>query len=290
MRITNSMMVSTLLRDLNTNLGKMTRSQEQLSSGKRINRPSDDPVGLVDSLRLRTNLTELQQFKSNGDASLSWLEATDSALDEAGSILQRIRELAVQGANGAAMPQLALDAVAKEVDQLKRQLINIGNTTHGGKYIFSGTETLTAAFDTAGVYQGNNNALQYEIGIGVKIPVNVDGAQAFSNVFTVLDNLINDLNTGNSANISSTRLAELDTVMSQQLQVRSDVGARVNRIEFAVNRLDTLKVNSTDLLSKVEDADMAELITRLKMQENVYRASLATGARIVQPSLVDFLR
>jgi flagellar hook-associated protein 3 FlgL len=289
MRVTNSMLVGTLLRNLNNNMEKMTRSQEQLSSGKRINRPSDDPVGLVDSLRLRTSLTELEQYKSNAEDARSILETTDNTLNEAGSIIQRIRELTVQGAT-ATMPQIALDAVAKEVSQLKEQLVQVGNTTIGGRYIFSGTETLTKAFDALGVFQGNTNSINYEVGIGITIPVNVDGSQAFGNLFTVLDDLINDLNTGNISNISNTRLGEIDTAMDQQLQVRADIGAKTNRIEFAVNRMESQNVNLTGLLSKTEDVDMAELITRFKMQENVYNASLSAGARIVQPTLMDFLR
>jgi flagellar hook-associated protein 3 FlgL len=128
------------------------------------------------------------------------------------------------------------------------------------------------------------------VGIGITIPVNVDGSQAFGNLFTVLDDLINDLNTGNISNISNTRLGEIDTAMDQQLQVRADIGAKTNRIEFAVNRMESQNVNLTGLLSKTEDVDMAELITRLKMQENVYNSSLSAGARIVQPTLMDFLQ
>lgn len=290
MRITNSMLINTVLRDLNTNMGKMSKSQEQLSSGRRINRPSDDPVSLVDSLRLRTGLTELNQYKSNAESADSWLQTTDSALDESGAILQRIRELAVQGANTGTLPQISEDAIAKEVSQLKQQLVNIGNSTIGDRYIFSGTATKTAAFTSAGVFQGNTDTIDYEIGIGVTIPVNVDGTQAFSNAFTVIDNLIADLNTSNGPNISNLRLAQLDAVINQQLTVRSEIGARTNRIDFALSRMSSENVNMTGLLSKTEDADMAQVITRLKMQENIYNASLSAGARIVQPTLMDFLR
>ena len=88
MRVTNSMLINTVLRDLNNNMSKMAKSQEQLSSGRRINRPSDDPVGIVSSLRLRTSLTELEQYKSNAEDATSWLETTDKALDESGAILK----------------------------------------------------------------------------------------------------------------------------------------------------------------------------------------------------------
>lgn len=289
MRITNSMMVGTLLRDLNTNMEKMAKSQEQLSSGRRINRPSDDPVGLVDALRLRTNLTELNQFQTNANEGSAWLETADLALNEFGNILHRVRELTVQAGNGS-LSQNAINGIAKEISQLKEQLVQVGNTKYGDRYVFSGTQTRTPAFDSSGVFQVNGSSIQFEVGPGVQVPVNVDGATAFGNVFTVMDNLINDLNAGNISNISGPRLIEIDTVMDNMLSVRADIGARVNRIELAINRMDAQSINMTDLLSKSEDIDMAELITRIKVEENVYRASLAAGARIVQPTLMDFLR
>ena len=289
MRVTNSMMVGTLLRDLNVNMGKMIKSQEQLSSGHRINRPSDDPVGLVDSLRLRTNLTELEQFKTNAEEGQAWLETSDLAMNEFGSILHRVRELTVQAGNGS-LSQNARDAIAEEVDQLRKQLVTVGNTKYGDRYVFSGTKTTTPAFDNLGVFQGNADSIQFEVGPGVQVPVNVNGAAAFTNVFTVMDNLVGDLNSGNFVNITGARLSDIDSVMDNHLTVRADLGARVNRIELAINRMDGQNTNMTDLLSKAEDVDMAELITRIKVEENVYQASLSAGARIVQPTLMDFLR
>lgn len=288
MRVTNSMMISTVLRDLNNNLSKMTKSQEQLSSGRRINRPSDDPVGTVSALRLRTSLTEMDQYSSNAEDAKSWLETTDQALDESGIILARIRELAVAGANDY-LTQTEWDAMYKEVDQLKQQLIQVGNTSYAGKYIFSGTQTLTAAYDNTGAFQGNAGVINYEIGVGVSIPININGPSAFSTAFTAIDQFLNDLTAGDTANISSD-IGQLDLVINNQLEVRADIGAKVNRLELATNRMDAEKVNLTALLSKTEDVDVAALITRLKMQESVYNSSLAAGAKIVQPTLMDFLR
>jgi len=288
MRITNSMMINTVLRDLNNNLSKMSKSQEQLSSGRRINRPSDDPVGIVSSLRLRTSLTELAQYKTNAEEASSWLDATDQILDESGEILKRIRELAIGAANDH-LTQTERDAIYKEVDQLKQHLITAGNSTYAGKYIFSGAQTLTASFDNIGAYQGDNGVINYQIAIGVSIPINVDGATAFGTAFTAIDQILTDLQTGTASDISGD-IGQLDLAINNQLEVRADIGAKVNRLELAINRMDAQNVNLTGLLSKNEDADMAALITQLKMQENVYNSSLAAGARMVQPTLMDFLR
>lgn len=289
MRVTNSMMVTTLLNDLNTNLSKLTQTNAQLSSGKRINKPSDDPVGLVDSLRLRTNLGEFAQFKTNAEEAKSWLEATDSSLNEFQEVLHRVRELSVRGSNGTMSPD-SIQAIEKEISQLKDHIVQIANTKQGDRYLFSGTMTRTLPFDSAGVYQGNTGSIAYEVGVGVKVPINVSGSTAFGSAFAVLGNLITDLSNGNAANIGGPRLAELDGVLDNLLEVRADTGARVNRLEFSISRIDSQTLNMTDLLSKTEDVDMAQLIIELKTQENVYRASLSAGAKIVQPSLIDFLR
>lgn len=292
MRVTNSMMLSTLLRNLNTNMEKMSKSQEQMSSGSRINRPSDDPVGIVDSLRLRTNLTELKQFKSNAEDAQSWLDITDGAMDASGKLLDRVRYLTIQAATDL-NPQLALDAIATEISQLKEQLVQVANTKYGDRYVFSGTMTQTASFDPNNLalgYQGNNGQINYEVGAGTQIPINVDGTQAFGNVFNVLQTIWDDVNAGNTLNLSGTDLGLLNTEIDNQLKVRADIGARVNRLDLAINRMDSQDVNLTGLLSKTEDVDVAELITKLKVQESVYNSSLAAGARIVQPTLMDFLR
>lgn len=288
MRITNSVMTGTLLRNLNKNSEIINKYQEELSSGRRINRPSDDPVGIVYALRYRGNLEEISKYKSNAEDAKSWLDTTDSALSESGDILNRLRELVVQASNGAS-PQEARDAINQEVSQLSQQLNQIANTTYAGRYIFSGTNTLTPAFDATNTFQGNTKSLNYEVGVGTKIATNVDGTQAFGNIFSIMSTLQTNLSTGNIAGISGS-LTQIDSSINQQLSTRSEVGARINRIDLAINRMDDQNTNITDLLSKTEDADTTEVITQLKTQENIYQASLATGARIIQPSLVDYLK
>lgn len=293
MRITNSMLINNFRRNLNVNLAEMERLQDQMSSGKKIKRPSDDPVNLVSALRLRTTITETEKYVANVNAALSWLETTDVALGQAGDLLQRVRELVVQGANDS-LPQTSRQAIAAEVRQIKEQLLQVANTVHDGRYIFGGYKTLTPPFDATGNYTGDAVAdLQYEIGPGIKMTVNITGDDVFKNaidVFQLLDNIVNDLNTANTASLSGVRLGAVDRAIDNILQVRADVGARVNRLELTRNRLEETRINVSDLLSRTEDVDMAEIITRLQMQENVYRAALAAGARIIQPTLADFLR
>lgn len=291
MRVTSGMLTATFMRDLNNNLRSLAKYQDQLASGKRVSRPSDDPVAIVHSLRLRSDLGDIEQFAKNVDHALSWLDLTDTALSQAGDILQRARELAVYGANGT-LPQESRNALAEEVKQLFDQLVQVGNTTYAGQYIFAGTETKTAPFDGNGGFNGNPGTKETEIGTNQKLAYNVTGDLVFKqpDAFQALQNLIKDLRDGATDQISSADIAALDQVIDHLLAVRAEVGARVNRLEMTKSRLDDANINFTDLLAKVEDVDVAQTIMELKNQENVYRATLATGARIIQPTLVDFLR
>ncbi|GAB4260066.1 flagellar hook-associated protein FlgL [Thermincola ferriacetica] len=292
MRVTQSMLVGNFLSNLNNNYRIMNKIQEQLSTGKKINRPSDDPVGVVSSLRLRAGLTETEKYLNNVDDARAWLDTTDTALGQASDLLQRARELTIYGANDA-LAQQSRDALAQEIHQIRDQMIQVANTTHDGRYIFGGFKTSNQPFTAAGAYTGDNGSIAYEIGVNVSMQVNIPGDAAFINaqdVFQLLANIEADLTAGNTASLSNIRVGELDTAIDNILSLRSEVGAKTNRLDLTKSRLDEANLNLSELLSKNEDINTAEVITQLKMQENTYRTALAAGARIIQPTLIDFLR
>lgn len=275
----------------------MNKTNEQLVSGLSINRPSDDPAGITYALRLRTNLTENEQFQKNVSDARSWMETTDATLDDAGQALQRARELTVQAANGTNDPS-ALEAINLELDQIKQQLEGVANSDLGGRYIFSGTKTNIAPY-SAGVWNGNDKLLQHEIGPGIKLPINITGDKVFGtsstdsagvdSVFEAFDNLKAAVTSGVGSDISS-QLTELDKWVNKNLSTRAEIGARINRLELTSNQLSSVNLNLNGLLDKTENVDQAKAITELKMQESTYNTSLAVGARIIQPTLMDFLR
>lgn len=288
MRVTNSTMINTLLTNLGKSMSKMTKLEEQASTGKRINRPSDDPVGLNRSMRLKTSLSELDKYSSNASDAKSWLESTESALSESKDVLDRVRELTIQAANDD-LNQTDRDAIVAELKELKDHMVQVANSTYEGRYLFSGTQTQTPAFSDDGVYQGNTDSMEYELSVGVKVPVNVDGQSAFGGVFDIMDTLIDDVTNGNTDNLSGNDLENLDTVINQQLEITSDVGARVNRADLIINRADELTTNMTSLLSDVEDADYAEVSLEYASQQSIYNAALEVGAKIIQPTLLDYI-
>lgn len=295
-RVTQGMMNNQLLRNISTNLSRINDNQNQLSTGRRINKPSDDPVGISFSLRYRSELSANEQFKSNADAAVSWLDYTDTTLNQANTVIQRVRELTVQATNGT-NPQSALDAIKKEIDQLNEQLVNIGNSQFNGKYVFNGQKTDKQPYNltTADTDQADTGEIKFDIGVGVRVSANISGDQVFGragdndNIFLVMKDLSRELGLGNQGAIGAI-LGRLDSRNEAFLQTRADVGAKQNRIELSQARLEDISLNLQTLQAKEEDADIPGVITNLKTDENVYNASLSVGAKIISTSLVDFLR
>lgn len=305
MRITNTMVVNNMMYNMGNNLGRLDKIQQQLATGKKINTASDDPIVASRALKMRTDVAEILQYRKNVDDANSWMEITESTIASIGDLLQRARELAVQGSNDASTDD-DRKKIASEAKQIKEQIIQLSNTTYAGRYIFSGYKTDQSLIDeTTGMYNitietsgALREDIKYEIGIRDKININVLGSEVFGGVGTAgtapkmiqdLDNFITGLNNSDTTAIGAS-ISSMEDNIANLLMIRSDVGARTNRLELTKNRLAADETNFTKLMSQNEDADLAEVIMKLKSEENVYNASLAGGARIIQPTLVDFLK
>ncbi|OPZ86104.1 MAG: Flagellar hook-associated protein 3 [Firmicutes bacterium ADurb.Bin419] len=301
MRITNNMLVNNMIYYVGNNLSRMESYQSKLATGKKISVPSDDPVVAARALKLRTDVSQVKQHKTNVQDAISWLEITESALSNVGDILQRARELAVQGSSSTATAD-DTKKIEQEVAQLRQQLIGIGNSTYAGRYIFSGFKTDTKFMNDDGTFAigvDSDESIIFEIGISDTINVNVLGGDLFNNggiatatskgqLIQNMDDFLAALNSGDHSLIGNA-IANIDEDMNNLLRIRANVGARYNRLEMTSDRLDSDEINFTTLMSENEDVDQAENIMLLKSEENVYKASLSGGARIIQTSLVDFL-
>lgn len=296
MRVTQSMLNTQMLNNYNKSLTRYDNLQNQMSTGKVINKPSDDPVGIGYSLRYRNAISENDQYQRNTDSAISWIDYTETMVSETNDVLQRARELAVKGANGT-LSDDAMKAIGAEIEQLYDHLVSIGNTKFNGKYIFNGQMTDVKPYDSTNAQSvdTHNGNISLETSNGVVMSVNLSGSSLFgsstdsTNAFRVLDDLKNGLNNNDQAAISQA-IGDLDSRIEHVLEKWAEIGAKSNRLELTKNRLEDENNNLKNLLSKVEDVDMAELIIKLKSEESVYQAALSSGARIIQPSLVDYLR
>lgn len=291
LRVTQRTISSNTAANLQHNLAHMQRLQDQLSSGRQLSRPSDSPTGTVSALRLRAELRRGDQLVRNATDGIGWLATADVSLTQAIDVMGRVRELALRGNNGTMGPE-DREAIAIEVDTLREHLLGIANSTYLGRPLFAGTSASPVAYDAAGVYQGDAGTVDRTVLDGVSVQVNVTGPQVFgpagANVFTVLANIANDLRT-NPANLGAD-ITALDQRFLDLKSGLSQVGARYHQVEAMRTRTEGAQLDARNALAEVESVDLPKTITELSMQEVAYQAALSATARVIQPSLIDFLR
>jgi flagellar hook-associated protein 3 FlgL len=291
-RITNAMTSRTVMSDIQNVFSELSKTQERLSSGKQLTKPSDDPFGTSRALLYRAGLEANSQYQANTADASSWLGATDTALGQMGDDAGRARDLVLQGANGT-LSQSQRDAIATELDQLADSIKTAANTQYAGRYIFSGSATTTAPFATGGTdaYLGNSDAINREIGQNIQVPINVTGDSVVTPLLAAVRQAAVDLRAGGTpANLSTTDITGLDAASDTLLATRASVGARTNRLSAASDRLQQLQQAQTQQLSDTEDADIAQTMIDFSTQSSVYQAALKAGANLIQPSLLNFLK
>lgn len=328
MRITNGMMSKSFMRDLNRNLGRLNKINGQLTSGKEISRPSDNPFKVARTMSLGTDISTNKQYNENIKDTINWLETTDTALAQIQESTQRIRELMVATGN-ATYGSDEMNAIKNELNERTNEVAQLLNTTFDGKYLFGGTKTSTKPVATKDDINGNsqiylhgkdgeylsvnssdidilnqvdniNSNLYVEISEGVKMDYNVNAIDVLitkdpkGNEINFMDLMTeitgNLMNEGTFEDVVKKNLEQMDSVILNLNKLRSEVGAKQNRMESAEMQNEESNFNLTEILSKTQDIDFAEKSMEASTAQTIYVAALQTNARIIQPSLLDFLR
>ena len=313
-RISDATIFLNAVRYNRMNRYRLTQLQDQMGSGKKITSLADAPGDAARILGLRRDKARLEQFERGIGAARARLEPTESQLSSLSDLLTRLRELAVEAGNPAYASER--DKIQTEVEQRFDELFQVANARFGDGYLFSGYRTDTQAYTrggafTAGVvdsvnptatYNGDTNALQIQIGEASSIQASVPGSAVFDgdfdgngatdagrvNLFDVVRafrNRLVDPTTGNPADMTG----DLDLAIRQVLEVRGSVGATLNRLDTTEQQITDLGVTLETERVSLEDIDVAEAATRLASYQTTYQASLAVSARVMQPSLLDFL-
>lgn len=296
-RVTHQTIQRTALSNLQRNLTSMADLQGKLSSGKNLQRPSDDPSAVGRAMAMRADKAAAVQARRNADDGVAWLAQIDTALQSSISALRRARDLTVQGASTGAMGQTPRNAIATELDGIRDTLLDLANTNVNGRLVFAGTSSDAVAFeghDAATPYAWNGTAdapVNRRLGPDATVRVDADGSTAFgvgaASVFQLIDDIAADLRAGNEV---SNRLGELDARMDAMLSTLADVGIRYKQVTDAQQTLELTVQNFTSSISGIEDIDLAETVMELQMQEVAYQGALGATARVLQPTLMDFLR
>lgn len=300
LRVTQGMIVARSLSDLNRQTRRLLELQEQLATGLKVNSPSDDPLAARRAVNIRSVIAKQEQYITNISSAGPLLAESGTSLQTVVSVLQRANELALQGANGTSS-QTQMNALAIEVNQLIEATLTEANHQTNGRYVFGGTRTLDAPFVatrdaegqiTAVTYQGNDEAIEIGVTDGISVQINETGQDAFlsgQNVFQTLIDIRDNLLSGDKTSLQTDRLTELGDAQDQLLISMAAMGATQNRLETLTTNteasVDQLRVTLSDNI----DADYAETVVNLNAQSNAYRAALEAAARVIQPSLLDFI-
>lgn len=269
---------------------------EKIASGKNLNRPSDDPIALVEAMQFKTAARRMDQYGRNLNTASSWFTASESALSQTLDLVGRARELAVQMSSSSQDAENR-DAAAAEIGNLLDHAISLGNTDLSGRYIFSGFETGTAPFTkivVGGVetaqYNGDTNDFQVQIGKDQNLTVGRNGQTVFmdSGLFSTLGDLKKALEDDDLAGIG-TQLENLTSVENYLNRQIADIGVRQNQAQVRENILSQLQIELKDQLSRVEDADIVEVMIQLNAKQLTYQAALAAAARVSEMSLLNYM-
>lgn len=289
---------------------EMFRTSEQMSSMKRINRPSDDPEGTKVMLGFKVSMSQLEQYQKNLDVADRHLQQTESSLTQVKDILVRAKELAIQGKNGT-MSADARAALAEEVQQLQQQMLSAANTNINGEYVFSGykTDTLPYALSAlqpnatpVATYSGDTNVRAVQISEGSTMAIQVRGDQVFQgdgtaaqvDLFQSMADLESALRSNNidddDAHSVGSMIDDLDKGLTQVLGHITSVGAKLNRIESTKAEYSSQIDNFKVFTENIEGADVAQLASEFQRANTALQATIqAAGLVMKMPSLMEFI-
>ena len=301
-RITPSMVTSTTLSDLNETLASLQRTTNELSSGRTILEPSDNPYGASQVIDLQSELEGLGAYESDAQDGISWESTATSAMSSMSQMTQRVRELLVQGANGT-LSESDLEAMALQVEQLTEAIKQDANTQYAGQYVFSGTETATAPYEqgTNDEYKGNEGTISRAIGPGASVTITTNISTLLGNgegaedekLLDTLRTIAGDLRGGTAedkAALASTDLQKLDANIETLTQLQAAAGSTTDQLQTALTRNEGLQTSITEALSNTDATNIAATTIAYSNEQAAYEAALRAGATIVQESLLNFLQ
>lgn len=318
MRVTNQMMTNSFLRDMNSNLNNLSKLNKQLTTGKEISKPSDNPFKTARIMQMYSDIGANEQYNENIKDTINWLDTTDVALEQLGNSFGRVRELMVSSGN-AAYGSDEKKAIKDEINEKVNEIAQILNTNFDGKYIFGGTKSASkpvgvntvdgnnslSFIDKSGntttdpdILNQMNSKLKVEISQGVTMEYNVNANEILNfkdesgndiELMSLMNDIINNLQSADSSDVVNSNLGDMDSVLSNINKLRGEVGSKQNRMDSAKAQNEEQNLSMTEILSKTEDIDLAEKTIQVATLQSVYVASLQTSAKILQSTLIDFI-
>ncbi|ROP66950.1 flagellar hook-associated protein FlgL [Curtobacterium sp. PhB115] len=289
-RVTTQMSMAAATARLQSGASKLAQLTDQATSLRAIGKPSDDPAGTASSMQVRKEQAATAQYSRNANDAVGWLATTDSTLSSVYSVLNSVRDLTVQAANSGTMSDADRDAFITEFQSLKADLEARANTTYGTRSVFAGASTAAAAYDPATGWASSGTDVSRRIGDGTTVRVDTAGADVFgtggSSVFGMIDSIVSDLQNGTNVN---DRINDVDAALTTVRGAQADVGVRHAAALAAQSSLKTDANALENRRAGIEDLDLAKAVLDLQVQQTNYQAALAVTAKVLQPTLMDYL-
>jgi flagellar hook-associated protein 3 FlgL len=342
MRVTENSTYGVIKGSIQRSRERMEDLQGKSATLKKLNTPSDDPIGAAKVLEIRTEKVNNEQYQMNAKMAESFLSNTDQALSELTDVLGRAKEIAINQSSAASSNDDTRLGVAEEVTQLFNQAVSVANRRIGDRFLFGGYKTNKAPVDADGHYVGDDGLMMVEVARDVFISMNVPGIEAFNtspkrspdmaprgqdspqpsvatrspageayarssgeggqgraisdeagpenvNAFDEIQNLRIGLLTGDLDSIRNT-LERIDSIYSRLVATRAKIGSRIQGLQNTTQALERHTLVNAQLSSGLEDADMAQVVSDLAKEETVFRSALGSSHKLIQPTLLDFLK
>jgi flagellar hook-associated protein 3 FlgL len=301
-RITPAMVTGSTLNDINSSLATLERTSNELSSGKTILEPSDNPYGASRVIDLQSQLDGLNSYATNAQEGISWENTAGGAMSNIANVLQTVRQLLVQTSSGT-YNQSDRESIATEVDQLTEAVKQDANTQYAGQYVFSGTKTTTAPYAQGAedTYHGDSGTITRAISPGVSVNVSTELSSLLGNgqgsadgkLLDTLRTISEHLRGGTAEDVSalgSSDLTNLESNIDTLSRLQAAAGSVTDQLQTAISRIESLQSSITGSLSNTEDANIAETSIAYSNEQAAYEAALRAGASIIQESLLQFLQ
>ena len=294
MRVTVGMSAYTSITNIQNAETRLAKLQNELSSGKSILTPSDNPTGTVQALQLRGALARNSSYATSQSDALSWLSAADTAYSQIVSTTQQARTLVLQALNTGASDTASQQTLSQQISDLRTGLLRLANTTYDGRPLFGGTTAGGVAYDSSGNYVGDTGQVARGIAQNTTVGVSAVGSTVFgsgsTDLFATLQNISAAISANPSAPALSGALSSLDAAISRVSSAQASAGATYQQVQLAQTNSTSQATALTGQLSSVEDADMADLAIKVTTANTAYQAALQTTASVGQLSLLDFLK
>lgn len=293
MRVTQNITYNTYINDIMRRQESLYKLSKQLSTGKAINAPSDDPVKADKILTSRSILNGFEQYERNMDSALDYLNTSEDSLASVKDVIMSLQELATTAATGTSDATSRANT-AVTVNQLYQQLLTVANTNYDNKYIFAGYESGTSPFDQTGSYSGDANSYQVRINSSGYITIGVNGGEVFKgtgggvDIFQTVSDLATALNNNDSAGIQAAG-ANLESALQQVSNAVSDIGGRITRITSAKDDLSSAKLGIETTIATLEDADIAKVLSELTLGQTALEAAMSSAGKVISVNIFDYL-